>query len=96
MHNEKRKAKKIISEMIRVSRKYLVHNEDTDVTFSRYGYDMKKTYEAMNFRVVNSQPIPDAPDPSITQFTIIELNPPNIVLKPEEILLQFHLDAIHQ
>ena len=70
LHNKPDKAKKIIAEMIRVSRRYLIHNEDTDITFSRYGYDFTKTYKKMNFKIVAAQHIPTAPDPSITQFTI--------------------------
>ncbi len=90
LHNQYAKAQKIISEMIRVSRKYIVHNEDTDITFSRYGYDLRKTYEKMNFKILKSISIPSAPDPSITQFSIIELPAPQQKIKPEDILLQFH------
>ena len=90
LHNEYEKAKKIISEMIRVSRKFIVHNEDTDITFSRYGYDLKKTYEKMNFKIFKSVPINCAENPSITQFTIVELTQQNQMIKPEHILLQYH------
>jgi len=90
LHNEYEKAQKIISEMIRISCKYLAHNEDTDITFSRYGYDLKKTYEKLNFKILQSQPIPCAIDPAITQFTVVELPKDMISLKPEEIPLQYH------
>ena len=90
LHNDFDKAKKIISEMIRVSRKYLIHNEDTDITFSRYGYDMRKTYEKMNFKIVESKEIPYSPDPSITQFTIAELSDAAQYIKPQDITLQYH------
>lgn len=90
LHNEFEKAKKIIAEVIRVSRKYIVHNEDTDVTFSRYGYDMRKTYEKMNFKLVKSVQIPTAPDPAITQFTVVALEPTARKLSPSEIKLEYH------
>ena len=90
LHNEYEKAKKIISEIIRISRKYIVHNEDTDVTFSRYGYDLTKTYQKMNFKILKSVPIPCASDPSITQFTIVELPSPGYEVKPEDVPLAYH------
>ena len=90
LHNDYPKARKIISEMIRVGRNYLIHNEDTDVTFSRYGYDMKKTYEKMNFKIVNSVSIPVATDPAITQFTVVELPSSNLSVRPEDVPLQYH------
>ena len=90
LHNDYEKAKRMMAEMIRVSRKYLVHNEDTDVTFSRFGYDMKKTYEKMKLKILKSQEIPVASDPEITQFTIVELPSENFKLLPSEVPLQYH------
>jgi SAM-dependent methyltransferase len=90
LHNQFEKAKKIISEMIRVGRKYLVHNEDTDITFSRYGYDMRKTYVKMGFKIVKSIMIPCTSDPSITQFAIVELTSPDQNVKSEDVALEYH------
>lgn len=73
LHNEYPKAQKIIFEIIRVSRKYVIHNEDTDITFSRFGYDMTKTYRAMGFKIITSENIPCSQDPAHTQFTIAEI-----------------------
>lgn len=89
LHNEEEKARKIISEMIRVSRRYLIHNEDTDITFSRYGFDLLSTYKLLNFKILHAGPIPSAPDPSITQFLIAELPTPALRLTPGEIPLQY-------
>ncbi|GEM_PF-2156892 len=89
LHNHPGKAKKIISEMIRVSRKYLIHNEDVDKAFSRYGYDLTKTYRKMNFKIVESKKIPFSPDPSITQFTIAQLPTPETFVSPENISLEY-------
>jgi SAM-dependent methyltransferase len=90
LHNPTEKARKIISEIIRVSRKYLVHNEDTDITFSRYGYDLTKTYEAMGFSILVSKPIPIAPDPSITQFTIAEIPDGSYKSMTDQVFLMHH------
>ncbi|MFH1799447.1 MAG: class I SAM-dependent methyltransferase [Candidatus Omnitrophota bacterium] len=92
LHNKHPKARKIISEMIRVSKKYLVHNEDTDVTFSRYGYDLTKTYKSMNFRIVGSKEIPCSQDPAHTQFTIAELPSGDVTVRPEDVPLRYHKD----
>lgn len=89
LHNEYPKAQKIIAEMIRVSRKYLIHNEDTDITFSRYGYDMAATYRAMNFNVIVCKRIPCAQDPSYTQFSIIEIPSETLILRPDDIPLKY-------
>jgi len=73
LHNEPAKARRIISELVRVSRKYLIHNEDTDVTFSRFGYNMAKTYQLMGFKIIVSKQIPCSQDPAQTQFSISEI-----------------------
>lgn len=90
LHNPFKKAQKIISEILRVSRKYVIHNEDTNITFSRYGYDLRKTYKKMRLDLTTSKPIPCVSDPSITQFTIVELPEGGVYLKPHEILLQHY------
>jgi len=94
LHNDYKKAQKIISEMIRVSTRYIAHNEDTDVTFSRYGYDLKKTYEALGFKVLDSKQIPCANEPEITQFTVVELPDSETLVAPENIPLQYHESGI--
>ncbi|MFH0983970.1 MAG: class I SAM-dependent methyltransferase [Candidatus Omnitrophota bacterium] len=92
LHNKHPKAKRIIAEMIRVSRKYLVHNEDMDITFSRYGYNLTKTYAAMGFKIVASKEIPCSQDPEHTQFTIAEISSPGLIVRPEEVALRYHKD----
>lgn len=93
LHNKYPKAKKIIAEMIRVSKKYLIHNEDTDITFSRYGYDLTKTYRAMNFKIVMSQEIPCSQNPAQTQFTVAEIPRAGLRFSPDEIPLQYHQES---
>lgn len=89
LHNEYEKARKIVSEMIRVARKYLIHNEDIDVSFSRYGYDLKATYERLNFNIISCKQFPFETEPEKTQFTIVELPSLAICIKPELIPLQY-------
>jgi SAM-dependent methyltransferase len=90
LHNDYRKAQRIIWEMVRVSRKFLIHNEDTDVTFSRYGYDMTKTYRAMNFKIIASRQIPCSQNPEDTQFTIAEIPLHMGKMRPEDVPLCYH------
>ena len=90
LHNEYPKAKRIVSEMIRVSRKFLVHNEDTDVTFSRYGYDLCQTYQVIKLNILKSVHIPDAPASEHTQFTIAEVPSGAYFVNPEDVPLQYH------
>jgi SAM-dependent methyltransferase len=90
LHNDYRKAQRILWEMIRVSRKYLIHNEDTDVTFSRYGYDMTETYRALNFRILVSKTIPCSQDPAHTQFTVAEISSSGLPVRPDDIPLKYY------
>lgn len=87
LHNEYPKAQRIVWEMIRVGRKFLIHNEDTDVTFSRYGYDLTKTYRAMNFKIIVSKQIPCSQDAEHTQFTVAEIPPGLKLLRSEDVPL---------
>ena len=73
LHNPPEDADMIRKEIIRIARRYIVHNEDIDVTLTRYGYNNTEIYKGMGLKVVKSCPIPVAPNPSITQFTSVEL-----------------------
>jgi len=90
LHNKYPKAQRIIAECLRVSRRYLIHNEDTDISFSRYGYDLAETYRAMKFPILASVKIPGADNYEATQFTIAEIpqgfQPP----PPDQIPLRYH------
>lgn len=72
LHNAPEAAERIRREVVRVSRRWTAHNEDTDVTYNRYGYDTAAWYRANGFTVVESGPIPTDPNPSITQFCLAE------------------------
>lgn len=75
LHNREPQAKEIVREILRVAKKYVAHNEDTDLTWTRFGYDMRKTYEQLGQKILESGNIPLNPPMTNTQFTVVELNP---------------------
>ena len=74
LHNPPKKADRMRREILRVSKKYVVHKEDTDVNFSRYGYDHARIYQEMGLKVVRAEKIDSAMDSEITQFTVVQKN----------------------
>ena len=91
MHNAEPQAQQIIHEILRVGKRYVAHNEDTNVTFKRRGYDMCKTYKKMGIKILESGPIELNPPVSNTQFTLVDLNSTDSLPRSsEEIPLQYH------
>jgi SAM-dependent methyltransferase len=74
LHNSPAAAEAIRREICRVARRIAVHNEDTNTSFSRFGYDTAAAYRARGYRVLECRPIPSAVDPAITQFCVIDLS----------------------
>jgi len=72
LHNPSPIAEQIRREVIRVSGRYSAHNEDTDVTYNRYGYDTAAWYRAQGLPLVEVGPIPESLNPAITQFCVAE------------------------
>jgi ubiquinone/menaquinone biosynthesis C-methylase UbiE len=72
LHNPPAEAEQIRKEILRVSKRYVVHKEDTNVNYSRYGYDHGKIYRDLGLRVIESHPMKEAVDAELTQFTIAE------------------------
>lgn len=70
LHNPPSDADRIRGEVIRVARRFAAHNEDTDVTYNRYGYDTAAWYQEAGYRVLESSAIPCAPANS--QFCVAE------------------------
>ncbi len=70
LHNPPRDAERIRREVIRVSRRLTAHNEDTDVTYNRYGYDTAAWYRAAGIPVIEFGPI-DV-EPAHSQFCVAE------------------------
>jgi SAM-dependent methyltransferase len=70
LHNPPREAESIRREVLRVARRYAAHNEDTDVTYNRYGYDTAAWYRAEGIPLAESGPIPTEPQSSSSQFCV--------------------------
>jgi SAM-dependent methyltransferase len=70
LHNPPPAAEAIRREVLRVARRFAAHNEDTDVSYNRYGYDTAAWYCAKGIELAESGPIPTEPWPSPSQFTV--------------------------
>ena len=73
LHNPPAAAERIRREVVRVARRLAAHNEDTDVTYNRYGYDTAAWYRGLGVPLAESGPIPTDPDPSASQFCVAEV-----------------------
>jgi SAM-dependent methyltransferase len=73
LHNPPPSAERIRREVLRVARRHAAHNEETGVSYNRYGYDTAAWYRARGFRLVESGPIPFDPDPATSQFCVVRL-----------------------
>lgn len=58
LHNEPEIADRMRAEIVRVARRWCVHNEDTDETYNRFGYDTAAWYRDRGLEVIESGPIP--------------------------------------
>jgi SAM-dependent methyltransferase len=70
LHNPPAAAEAIRREVVRVSRRLAAHNEDTDVSYNRYGYDTAAWYRAAGIPLAEVGPIVAAPDRDRTQFCV--------------------------
>ncbi len=77
LHNPPPAAEQIRREVIRVARRFAAHNEDTDESYNRYGYDTAAWYRSRGLALAESGPIPTDPEParSSSQFCVAELTP---------------------
>jgi len=73
LHNPPAAAERIRKEVMRVSRRFAAHNEETNISYNRYGYDTAEWYKARGIRLAESGPIPMDPDPRTSQFCVAEL-----------------------
>jgi SAM-dependent methyltransferase len=73
LHNPPAAAERIRREVLRVARRYAAHNEDTDVSYNRFGYDTAAWYRDAGIRMAESGPIPTDSEPSSSQFCVAEL-----------------------
>jgi len=75
LHNPPAIADQIGLEMIRVARRFTAHNEETGLSYNRYGYDTVLWYRGQGTRLAESGPIPMDPDPSASQFCVAMVHP---------------------
>jgi SAM-dependent methyltransferase len=75
LHNPPAAAERIRREVLRVARRWAAHNEDTDVSYNRFGYDTAAWYRAAGIPLAESGPIPVAPDRERTQYCVAIVEP---------------------
>ncbi len=73
LHNPPAAAERIRKEVVRVARCHAAHNEETNISYNRYGYDTAAWYRARSIALRESGPIPMDPDPLTSQFCVAEL-----------------------
>jgi SAM-dependent methyltransferase len=73
LHNPPPIAARMREEVVRVGFRYAVHNEDTDVTYNRYGYDTAGWYQTRGIPLSEVGSIPVAPLAKNTQFCVARL-----------------------
>ncbi len=72
LHNPPVVAEAIRREVVRVSGRLAAHNEDTDVSYNRYGYDTAAWYAARGVKIRECGPIGSEHDSSASQFCVAE------------------------
>jgi SAM-dependent methyltransferase len=74
LHNPPEAAERIRREVVRVSRRLTAHNEDTNVTYNRFGYDTAAWYRSAGIPVLEAGPIEVEGDPErdVSQFCVAE------------------------
>lgn len=70
LHNPPAEAERIRREVIRVARRFAAHNEDTDVSYNRFGYDTAAWYRAAGLALAESGPIPVGDGVAHSQFCV--------------------------
>lgn len=75
LHNPPEIAERIRREVMRVSRRFAAHNEETSLSYNRYGYDTALWYRQQGIVLAESGPIPMDPDPSASQFCVAVIDP---------------------
>jgi SAM-dependent methyltransferase len=73
LHNPPEIAEHIRREVLRVARRWTAHNEDTDVSYNRFGYDTAAWYAERGIALAECGPMPAEPDSSASQFCVAEL-----------------------
>ena len=74
LHNPPTEAEAIRREVVRVSGRLVAHNEDTNLSYNRFGYDTAAWYRVAGYPLLESGPIEvdDDPDRHVSQFCVAE------------------------
>jgi SAM-dependent methyltransferase len=75
LHNPPAIAERIRREVVRVTRRFAAHNEETSLSYNRYGYDTALWYRRQGVVLAESGPIPMDPDPTASQFCVAVIGP---------------------
>jgi SAM-dependent methyltransferase len=75
LHNPPEVAEAMRREIVRVARRWAVHNEDTNTSYNRFGYDTAGWYRERGIELAACRTIPGLDDESITQFCVACLEP---------------------
>jgi SAM-dependent methyltransferase len=73
LHNPPPMAERLRREVVRVARRWAAHNEDTDVSYNRYGYDIAEWYLRQGITLAECGRIPVDLDPDTTRFCVADL-----------------------
>jgi SAM-dependent methyltransferase len=75
LHNPPEIAERMRREVMRVSRRFAAHNEETSLSYNRYGYDTAHWYRSQGVDLAESRAIPMDPDPAASQFCVAVIEP---------------------
>jgi SAM-dependent methyltransferase len=78
LHNPPPAAEQIRREILRVACRFAAHNEETSVSYNRFGYDTVAWYRRLGIELAESGPIPVDPDPHSSQFCVAVLEAPDL------------------
>jgi SAM-dependent methyltransferase len=73
LHNPPEVSERLRSEIVRVANRFAAHNEETDWSYNRFGYDTSAWYRARGIELVESCPIPMDPNAQTSQFCVAKL-----------------------
>jgi SAM-dependent methyltransferase len=74
LHNPPDIAERIRRELLRVARRFAAHNEETSLSYNRYGYNTSAWYRRAGIGLAESGPIPIDPDAGASQFCVALLD----------------------
>jgi SAM-dependent methyltransferase len=73
LHNPPPVAEQIRLEVLRVARRWIAHNEDTDITYNRFGYDSAAWYRSAGIELAEAGPITIEGANAFSQFCVAKL-----------------------